>query len=82
MQFLRLAREDSDLAAELRALDPDDGLGPVLDLAARAGLAFSVEILQEAHRLDWQLRWAHYSASTPPSAASTVAVVKNPSSST
>lgn len=82
MAFLRVAREDAELAAELRALDPDDGLGPVLELAAGAGFALTAEALREAHRLDWQLRSAHHAASARASAASTVAVVKNASSST
>jgi hypothetical protein len=59
--FLRLVREDPGLAARADELDPDDGLEPVLALAAAAGFALSVEDLRRAHRIDWQLRRARYS---------------------
>jgi hypothetical protein len=59
--FLRRVREDPGLAARVEDLDPDDGLEPVLALAATAGFALSAEDLRRAHRIDWQLRRARYS---------------------
>ncbi|MGI8801079.1 MAG: hypothetical protein ACR2KV_02750 [Solirubrobacteraceae bacterium] len=59
--FLRRLREDPALAARAEELDPDDGLGPVLALAAAAGFAVSAEDLRRAHRVDWHLRRARYS---------------------
>ncbi len=60
LRFLRLVRQDPDLRARLRALDPEDGLDPVLALAAAAGCAVTAESLRRAHRIDWQLRRARY----------------------
>jgi hypothetical protein len=81
LRFVRMAREDADLSTQLRELDPEDGLGPVLELAARMGYVLRVEELRAAHRIDWGLRRARYWPSTRPSAASTVAVVNSASSS-
>lgn len=81
LRFVRLAREDPALGAKLRELDPEEGLEPVLELAAREGFAFGVEELRAAHLIDWGLRSARYSRVSPPKAASTVAVVNRASSS-
>jgi predicted ribosomally synthesized peptide with nif11-like leader len=61
LRFLRRVHEDPGLAARAQELDPDDGLEPVLALAAAAGFALSAEDLRHAHRIDWQLRRARYS---------------------
>jgi predicted ribosomally synthesized peptide with nif11-like leader len=80
MRFLRAAREDQALAARLRALDPEDGLPGVVDVAAEAGFEFAADDLRTAHAYDWALRRMAYA--NVPSAASTVAVVNSASSST
>ncbi len=64
LRFVQAVREDPVLAAELQSLDPDDGLRPVLELAARRGLTFGPEDLRAAHRVDWGLRCAGYLAPT------------------
>lgn len=82
LEFVRLAREDATLTAELSELAPEDGLAPVLAVAARAGFVFDTAELREAHRVDWELRWVLYAASSRANAATTVAVVKSAPSST
>lgn len=79
MAFLRRVREDAALAARVDELDPADGLVPLVAVAADAGFTVSAEDLRRAYRLDWNLRRARYWRA---SAASTVAVVKTPRSST
>src|SRR4051794_10742257 len=61
LRFLRAVREDSALAARVGALDPADGLDPVVRVARDAGFHFSVEDLREAHAHDWALRRVRYS---------------------
>jgi predicted ribosomally synthesized peptide with nif11-like leader len=58
--FLRRVREDPELAASVEELDPEDGLEPVLAVAAAAGFDLAAEDLRRAHRVDWQLRRARY----------------------
>jgi hypothetical protein len=60
LEFLRRVREDPALAAQAEQIVADDGLGPVLTLAARTGLRFSAEDLRRAYRVDWHLRRARY----------------------
>ena len=82
LRFLRAAREDRALAERLAQLDPQDGLEPVLRLAAAEGFDLRADELRVAHRVDWGLRRARYAdAGSAASAPSTVAVVKSESSS-
>ena len=83
MRFVRAAREDEALAARLRSLDAEEGLAPVVALAAEAGFNVTAEDLRAAHAHDWGLRRALYARdATADSAQSTVAVVNSASSST
>jgi predicted ribosomally synthesized peptide with nif11-like leader len=61
LRFLRQAREDPALAAQMARLAPEDGLEPVQAIAAAAGFEVSIEDLRRAHRIDWTLRRARYS---------------------
>jgi hypothetical protein len=60
LAFLRAIRQDPALKARVDALDPEEGLEPVLALAAEAGFALSGTALHRAHRMDWLLRRARY----------------------
>lgn len=62
LDFLRAARRDEGL---IRALDVDADLdwSDLADIGARAGFRFTIDELQRAHVLDWQMRWARYSPS-------------------
>ncbi len=60
LAFLRTARQDPEVKIRLAELDPQDGLEPVLALAAEAGYPIGAETLRRAHQLDWQLRRARY----------------------
>jgi hypothetical protein len=84
LAFIRAARERPELRQQLAGLDPADGLGPVVSLAVAAGFDIEAESLRVAYAYDWALRRARYRppAEAAPSAASTVAVVKQASSST
>ena len=61
LRFLRAVREDSALATRVGALDPADGLDPVMRVAREAGFHFSAEDLRQAHAHDWALRRVRYS---------------------
>jgi predicted ribosomally synthesized peptide with nif11-like leader len=80
MAFIRGVREDTALAERVSAVDPAEGITPVLRIAADAGFAIEAADLQAAHAHDWALRRVAYA--TADSAASTVAVVNTASSST
>jgi predicted ribosomally synthesized peptide with nif11-like leader len=83
MRFIRAAREDEALAEKLRALDPAEGLEPVIALAHEAGFDVTVDDLRAAHGHDWGLRRALYAReATDDSAQSTVADGNSASSST
>jgi len=60
LAFLRRTRDDSAVADRVAQIDPDDGLDPVLSLAASVGFTLSAEDLRRAYRLDWNLRRARY----------------------
>jgi predicted ribosomally synthesized peptide with nif11-like leader len=60
LAFLRRVHEDESLAARVEELDPEDGLEPLLAIAADAGFTISAEDLRRAYRLDWNLRRARY----------------------
>jgi hypothetical protein len=82
IRFLRTARHDPLVRERLEAIE---GLGAVVEVAAKTGFAFSVDELRAAHAHDWGLRKMHYSPAptgTAARAASTVAVVNTASSST
>ena len=86
--FLRALREDAAIRARVERLDPADGLGPVVAIAADAGFLLTAASLRRAHGYDWALRQARYAApsavhpATADSAASAVAVVNRASLST
>jgi predicted ribosomally synthesized peptide with nif11-like leader len=61
MRFVRAVRGDTSLAARVRAVDPADGLDPVVRVAAEAGFELSAEDLRMAHAYDWALRRVRYS---------------------
>jgi hypothetical protein len=84
LRFLAVARTDPLLGQALSALAPEAGLEPVIELAAHSGFQFSREDLRVAFTHDWAFRRARYLRvpAAPDSAASTVAVVNSPSSST
>jgi hypothetical protein len=84
LRFLAAARTDPALGRRLAELAPEFGLAPVVQLAAEAGYQFAPEDLRAAFTHDWGFRRARYLREPPASAsaASTVAVVNNPSSST
>jgi hypothetical protein len=85
LRFIRAARQDEQICRQLSRLDPNEGLGPVIAVAAANGFVFGPDSLRAAHAEDWGLRWAGYSFATRgsfDSAASTVAVVNKASSST
>jgi predicted ribosomally synthesized peptide with nif11-like leader len=60
LAFLRRVHEDAALAARVDELDPEDGLVPLVAIAAEAGFTVSAEDLRRAYRLDWNLRRARY----------------------
>jgi predicted ribosomally synthesized peptide with nif11-like leader len=84
MRFIALARSDPTLRQQLECLEPGTELQAVLHIASEAGFSFAEDDLRQAHRHDWMLRRVHHLADERPadSAASTVAVVNAPSSST
>ena len=83
MRFLRAAREDEALAERVRALNPEDGLEPVVAFARDAGFDVTADALRAAFAHDWGLRRALYARTAmSDSAQSTVADVNNASSST
>ncbi len=84
MQFAGIARSDPALRARLERLEPGTGLRPVLRIASELGYRFTEDDLRQAHRHDWALRRVHYVGVDRPvdRAASTVAVVNAPLSST
>jgi hypothetical protein len=84
LRFLAAARTDPTLRQRLAEMAPELGLAPVVQLAAEAGFCFAPEDLRAAFTHDWGFRRARYLREAPgsASAASTVAVVNSPSSST
>jgi hypothetical protein len=84
LRFLAAVRTDAVLGERAAELVPEAGLAPVVDLAADAGFRFELEDLRAAFAHDWAFRRARYLREVPTqdSAASTVAVVNSPSSST
>jgi Nif11 domain len=84
LRFLAAARTDAVLRERLTTVTPEVGLAPVIELAAEAGFEFAPEDLRAAFTHDWAFRRALYLREPPASdsAASTVAVVNSPSSST
>jgi Nif11 domain len=62
LDFIRVAHGDDDLQRELAALGDDVAFERIVDVAARAGYAFSAEELQRAHAHDWRIRWARFHA--------------------
>lgn len=84
LRFLAAVRTDPLLGQALSALAPEAGLEPVIELAAQSGFQFSREDLRVAFAHDWAFRRARYlrEPAAPDSAASTVATVNSPSSST
>jgi hypothetical protein len=63
LAFLRDARRDEALNGAVAALGDDATWEALAALGAGAGLRFTAAELQEAHALDWRLRWARYSGS-------------------
>ena len=84
LRFLAATRNEPVLRERLAAIAPDEGLLAVVALAGEAGFEFSREDLRDAFVHDWAFRRARYLKATPApdSAASTVAAVNRPSSST
>jgi hypothetical protein len=88
LRFLRAAREQAEIAEQLRALDPHAGLEPVAAVAAAAGYEVTIDGLRRAYADDWALRQVGYTlaaqraAATADNAPSAVAVVNTASSST
>jgi hypothetical protein len=88
LRFVRAAREQAEIAEQLRGLDPNDGLEPVAAVAAAAGYEVTIDGLRRAYADDWALRQVRYAvaaqrpAATADNAASAVAVVNTASSST
>lgn len=66
LRFIRAAREDPELRARVRALDPFTPLSAVVEVARAAGFDIDEEQLRAAHRADWGLRLARYA---PPASA-------------
>lgn len=58
--FLREARRDETLIDEIDALDGETSWQAFVAIAARSGFTFTTEELQQAHALDWKLRWVRY----------------------
>jgi hypothetical protein len=63
LAFLRDARRDEALNGAVTALGEDATWEGLAAIGAGAGLHFTAAELQEAHALDWRLRWARYSGS-------------------
>jgi hypothetical protein len=84
LRFLAAARREQPLRERLAAIEPEDGLEPVIAAAADAGYTLDAASLRAAFTADWGLRTARYAREHAPahSAASTVAEVNRPSSST
>jgi hypothetical protein len=84
LRFILAARQDGVIREQLSGLDPNEGLGPVIAIAADSGFVFGPDSLRAAHAHDWALRRAGYAfaAGSFDNAANTVAVVNKASSST
>jgi predicted ribosomally synthesized peptide with nif11-like leader len=63
LAFLRDARLDERLGAELDALEDNGTLEPLVRAAAGAGHDFTAEELERAFRIDWSMRLGRYSRS-------------------
>lgn len=64
LQFIRRAREDEALKIRIQALGGQADLEGLARIGAEAGMAFTVEELQEAFRQDWAMRWLHFTSRT------------------
>jgi predicted ribosomally synthesized peptide with nif11-like leader len=60
LAFIGQARRDEALGRDIDARDEDDSLEALVGVAERAGFHFTVEELQRAHALDWDMRRARY----------------------
>ena len=65
LAFLREARHDERLLAELGALGDDVSWEDLRAVAARAGWRVTAAELERAHALDWGMRWARYHGPEP-----------------
>ena len=84
LRFLAAARTQDALCERVAALDPEAGLDGLLEIAGGNGYRFGADDLRRAFAHDWGFRRARYLRPPVPadSAASTVAVVNSPASST
>jgi predicted ribosomally synthesized peptide with nif11-like leader len=62
IKFLRDARRDEPLGQALEALEGSASWHALAEVASGAGFSCTPEELKRAHALDWNLRWARYSA--------------------
>jgi predicted ribosomally synthesized peptide with nif11-like leader len=62
LQFIQQVRADVGLKSKLLALNNSPDLETLVKLGAEAGVTFTVEELQAAHKHDWAMRWLIYNS--------------------
>jgi hypothetical protein len=73
LAFLRDARLDEGIGRELEALAGRATWRDLVRVANGAGFSVTSAELQRAFELDWNLRWARYSGTTPEDETNSVA---------
>jgi len=69
LDFIRAARERTDLAERVRALGRDATVQALTRIGAGAGYSFTPDEFRAAHRHEWTMRWLRYGAAAAPTGA-------------
>jgi hypothetical protein len=63
LHFIQRLREDKGLEHQIWSLE-EDPLEEIVRYGSTLGFHFTLKDLVEAHKFDWSMRWAQFSAQT------------------